>query len=216
MSKEDLPTKFAQLIPEIYYDLIARIPAGIFFVLAIIGCGGLFLPGEIFDFRNLSGLDLAPTIILIILLFGAGYLVGIVTTFLGEFLLPFRSHNWKKICPDHNKEVGYFFGHIKESIDLPTKEGNLDYSQFKKSHYDKLDRRMHDFLKKIDIEGKTILPKTLAEVVLCNNLFWSFLLDKGSGLAISLIMLMINENLIIEGNISNAIHGLHEKPTNTG
>src|SRR4030042_2021839 len=115
MSKEELPTKFAQLIPEIYYDLIARIPAGIFFALAIMGCGGLFSSGEIFDFQNIKSLAFPPTVILIILLFGVGYLVGIITTFLGEFLLPFRFLNWKKICPDYNKEVGYFFAHIKES-----------------------------------------------------------------------------------------------------
>ncbi len=159
MSNEDKIAKWASLVPELYYDLIGRVPPGALLVVAVMWTLGLFSTGSAFDL--LKAQNWALPVVYLILLFAAGYATGILLTPLGYlFRLSYMWWAYRVIMDEYHDVVG----------DLCEKVG-LEKPTFRSSdvHIDRINNEMYEFVAKEGLDTTNVLPKMSAEAELCNN-----------------------------------------------
>lgn len=169
MPDEDRIAKWASLVPEIYYDLIARVPPGAFLVIAAMRIQGAFSAGKAFDLGNIKWETAA---ILLIFLLITGYVAGVVITAVAHSLsLLYKGWVWKRSAVPY-KEVIENFVDNKFHLGLNIKGWkNLDGDDFYRIH-----RQVQDYLESENDQAKLILPKMRAESALCDNLLASLAL----------------------------------------
>lgn len=146
----DLPTKLGSIIPCLYYDLIARVCAGVPLLVLL-----LWQQREFF-----APLGDSPPVALLLLL-GAGYIVGLLLT-------PF-SLVWNfPLLPFFNP----WFGLPKASISINRSKTETPASE---SGTDLMSAR-NDRVGAIDPAAGATLAKMQAEAILCKNLTTAFVL----------------------------------------
>ena len=162
MSEDDPAKTWTTVVPEFYYDLISRIPPGVFLILGVIF--------EILESHNKTISDYkdfntAVVILFTVLLLAAGYSVGLfINTPTKYFAMIYTAKAWRRVI---NDEQPLFKELKKQEI---FKEFNFDSpSAIKEPEARRLFRRVHDLLKLKDNQAKVILPKLTAESSLCNN-----------------------------------------------
>jgi len=170
MGEEPDLGKLPSLIPEIYYDLIARVPAGAVLFLAIVLIGGQYSPDQL----KSENFGSATVILVLLLLFS--YALGILITPLASaFHRRYREAVWRQALCEHNYCSLVQLLEARFHLGLPKDQsGQVQLNSFQRKHYDRLDRLMHDYLKGADPQAKVILPKMRAEASLCDQLFVAF------------------------------------------
>lgn len=156
--EEKLP-QIASLIPEIYYELIARIPAGMLLVLFTVD---VWLTCSKSPIRTHINIDDSFTTLIVVL--GAAWAVGIV---LSPVAYPirkcFRKSIWEQLLKDRQnlelvKRFGKRLGIRLE--DPPPKDGWPEV----------IDRRLQDYVQYELEHARMILPKMEAEGILAAHL----------------------------------------------
>ncbi len=146
----DLPTKLGSIIPSLYYDLIARVCAGVPLLVLL-----LWQQRELF-----APLGDSPSVAFLLLL-GAGYIAGLILT-------PF-SLVWNfPLLPFFNAWFGLPKASIfinRSKIEIPASESGIDLMSIR-----------NDRVSAIDPAAGATLAKMQAEAVLCKNLTTAFLL----------------------------------------
>lgn len=152
---------WAAIIPEFYYDLISRIPAGMV-LLSVIGISVLsqdqmsVLKAWLFA-GKIEGF---PFTIIFIIFFCTGYVVSIPLTMLGACVRKLYGHFiWALIKKAYAAEV--------QGLERQY-ESKADESRFY--------CLIHDDLKQNNPHALLLLPKMSAEVSLCDNLTAAFVL----------------------------------------
>ncbi len=165
-------SKLTQIVPEVYFDLISRVPAGALLIIIFMWFWGYFLPKEAFDLRTIQGLTAAPITLLIVLLIGLGYVVGIMITPLGyEIYRLFVREIWKKSVQEDSSKTA--IGGLITKLGLRLTKGDnkqINLARFSKKELIDLENTIHNYLKKTDEQAKVILPKMRAEAALCNHI----------------------------------------------
>ena len=185
MSDENNNIKLVTLVPEVYYNLIAWVSPGTFLIVVIIW---IFHFDKSLEFLTRKEINWAVITGFLIFLLGAGNIVGILISPLGDWLhrKTYRYCIWKEFSK--RKENENLLSYLDKEYNLggypdPTKDCWEDED---KKKIDLFDRLAHDLVKQLDPQAKVIIPKIQAEAALCNNL-----------LAASLILLVILIPLII-------------------
>jgi hypothetical protein len=164
----------ASLIPEFFYDLIARVPAGAVFVLGVIL---LTTPEttwtELLGLAHEGKLEGVPFWLLFALLFMLSYAVGILLTLPGWLIRnTYLLWVWRRADRRHGQQIA----------DLATSRGLLPTSTTQalatlgRSQRGTLYRLLEDELKASDEQARVLLPKMNGEASLCDNLTAAFLL----------------------------------------
>jgi len=163
---EDKLTQAASLVPEVYYDLIARIPAGLTLFL-----GGLLVTGvlesQAWSLETFRTFNWAPSAGLLALVLAASYVLGILVTPWGYPVRERYYHaTWVRLLPDYADLLAKHQGKFGMAIPLQDLQtGNVT---------DRLLRRlyggMHDYLKGSNSQANLILPKMTGEASLCEHL----------------------------------------------
>lgn len=157
MAEERL-SSWASLVPEVYFDLIARVPAGATIILAFVS---FFEPKGLPTL--LTSRTLGPVLVLILIFFPASYLIGLMLT-LPSGLIAYGSR-WlvwrifiKKLdwYPDLDQLVASF--------------GFLRPKQVTSSELVRIELETHDFLRSKNEDARSLFPKMRAEAELCSNL----------------------------------------------
>jgi hypothetical protein len=168
---EDDVAGMTQLVPELYYDLIARIPAGLMFWLLVLVWW--------FERRGLPSalkFNEIPIAILFILLLLASYVVAIVISPLGGLFGMLQVYaTWRYVHRVYGQELTALFGLLRPSA--LDREGNL--RQFAELHlrdFEILHLLLHQRLKHVDAQARALLPKIRAEAALCENLATALML----------------------------------------
>lgn len=165
MSDAEEVREWASLIPEIYYDLIARIPAGTLLVLGILSYQRLLTSGAPFDLQKLRYSSGAFILVLLVLLLGTGYVASMLLTPLCSFLYGrYRPLLWKRYREEYEKEIVEFMQVVQLKFQS-VQPSKLDLRQI-----EEFEQQMHDFLMAKSDHARVILPKMRAEASLCNNL----------------------------------------------
>jgi hypothetical protein len=172
---EDNPTKsFSGAIPEFFYDLIARIPAGILFIVLVLGNLGLL---KFCDLGKLSSASAGYVTALLMLLIGAGYWVGIIlhvfTALLGRC---FNEWTWRldsgqRTIIDSALIMAPFDKLGIARLDYCRAQGKTSFKKCYGTDPNALYFVAHYFLKFNNRLAETSLPKKAAEVSLCFNTF---------------------------------------------
>jgi len=164
----DLPDlgKVSSVVPDLYYDLIARVvPGTAFVVLVIFTCepSRRFVTGQDFSKTTLS----LATVLLFVLL-GLGYTAGLLATSLGGISRrPFIKLTWRVAMCDSSELKRLLADRFGFSLTDRTKVSDCQYCY----------RRMHDYIRSQDTSPRTlVLSKMQAEASLCANLSSSALL----------------------------------------
>ncbi len=173
---EEKVSRLAALVPEVYYDLIARIPAGTFLVAALLV---LYRPSlrTIFISGNVRT---GPALILLLFLVVAGYSVGLLLSCIGELVIRvYWDRVWRMVTdryldlvPKAVAKLGMRYEAVswEEIRALPTRGERRRASQEAHQQYRRMYRQLHDFLKDADPQAKVVLPKMQAEAALTSNL----------------------------------------------
>ena len=153
--------EWAGIIPEFYYDIISRIPAGMV-LIAILAFSVLsgYQIDKIGKWLLEGGVGEFPLAFVFILYFGASYAITIPLTIFGPIARSSYSWIvWKSIKALYNTEIyelEQYYGYCAET----------------KKFY----RMLHDKLKVLDVNARVLLPKLEAEVCLCDQMAVSFAL----------------------------------------
>jgi hypothetical protein len=165
-------SRWASVVPETFYDLIARVPAGAFLIL-----GGLWsfqLFSSTGAMNRIEKMNWAPATILLLLMLGASYSLAILLTNVGALVHRLLNRNlWINIVlskEQYKSLIDYFDIQFGFGFQRDEKDKKLQIERLKPTEFAQLDRQMHDFLKSINSEAKLILPKMRAEAALCNHL----------------------------------------------
>jgi hypothetical protein len=158
-------SKSASLVPEIFYDVIARIPPGTLLALAVISLlkVDLFSSNGGYPLSGPNSINVATATILGILLLMAGYVIGLLLTQIGAgihhiYIVWF----WRSWCnPDDYKA----YVAIATNYRVPGLEAEAE-----RHIYECIDRELHEYVKKGNNSASTIIPKMRAEMALCLNL----------------------------------------------
>jgi hypothetical protein len=142
------------IIPEFFFDLISRIPAGIFLIL-------LTTKFVVPDQANFSDIDLSKLFLLILF----GYSVGIMLSAPAKLLAKFYFKSvWKKYLEREKATLTKFLVvHPLENINSDSLT-NLDNKQIQFIY-----RETHDYTKNNNEQAKVMLPKLSAESSVANN-----------------------------------------------
>jgi len=159
----------AKIVPEFFYDLIARIlPGLVFAVLLLIAAA----PESLLFFRDLAvqnKLEGVPFALLFLVLIAIAYILGILLGPLGARVRDLYLPRVWKACAGTAHEafvVGYATrrGLIGTAVENPA-VASLDRKALKTLY-----RLLEDELKAKDPLGRVLLPKLHAETVLCDHL----------------------------------------------
>ncbi len=178
---EETLAKNASLIPEVYYDFIARVPPGAFVLLALIaiyypGSYALIL-GEKFETGSALLLTLAFSV--------ASYTAGLLLSPLGNWIV---SLFWNRIFEETCQKYNDLIPEIEKNLGISCSPGQTQsdtsaVSPAKISKHmsvpdlhDRIYRQLHEFLKEVDVQARVLLTKMQAEAALCSNLTAGLLL----------------------------------------
>lgn len=175
MEQDDIPDgskppTWVSLIPEVYFDVISRIPPGVLLVIGLIYAVRPTLWHDLTPGQTTSGNPLQPPYtLLFIFLIGAGYAAGIMLSVCGALLsrLYFRRH-FVAAANAFSKEVrDWTWKLTSEAPEAP------DWLKLSKEELQEkcgvLYRRQHDHLKAGSRQAMALLPKMDAEAKLCGN-----------------------------------------------
>jgi hypothetical protein len=157
------------IIPEFYYDLISRIPPGMFLTIAILSERFSRTGDKFSDYKAISS---GIAALITILLIGSSYALGTFISAPAKFVaMLYTSRTWRRTI-DAEQQL---FSKLKsqkpfESFDFSSP------SKIKEQEARRLYRTVHDYLKLKDTQAKVVLPKLTAESSLCNNSAIAFLL----------------------------------------
>ncbi len=160
---KNIPT----LIPEIYYDLIARFPAGCILVggLVVLLVHGRVCSGLDKLLTMSSAIALGGLVIYITLAYAAGLLLSSCGALLNAVYWPqvFRTvaAAYDDVLVESCKEFG---------IDTQDKDGRINASLLSRAQCARLYRMGHEYLKRKDLEARLVLPKMQAEAGLVTTL----------------------------------------------
>ncbi len=159
------PRSVLSLIPEIYVDIIGRIPAGMIFVLGIVSIKSI----------RLYRLTDTHWFIQVLVLLVISYATGIILTAFGENVFKiYAIRTWKKSFEVIKNMSGYNPDFIP--IELNNTIDSYSEKRARYHDYELLDRKIHLELKELPTKAGLLLPKTRAEAALCNNISAAFLL----------------------------------------
>jgi hypothetical protein len=172
--EDDLKSGATSLIPEVYYDLIARVPAGTLLVLFTLDN---FLKSQRLTLPQAStwlSANSVPILVLAVGVMGAGGLTGIVISPLADLC---RSFYWKRAWLAVTEKGPY------KEIDEKLKNlGQLGFPSrstwpsLSTADFHSLDRWMYDYIQENSERARTLLPKLRAEADFCSYLGAAFLL----------------------------------------
>ncbi len=161
---DDTAQSWSNLVPEVFYDIISRIPAGAILIMTILSLS-LNMPLTDPDkgaLKIFSALLWAPATIFLILLLVASYAVGLMLTAFGHihYIIFWRKKLWREAS-----------GYYKIEAIAPWKEKleKLASNQCDGDCIDIIDRDIHFWLKSRNPDAKRILPKMRAEAGLAHN-----------------------------------------------
>ncbi|MGH9759563.1 MAG: hypothetical protein ACREDR_02540 [Blastocatellia bacterium] len=185
-------TRWVTVIPELYYDLICRVPAGAYLIVGLLTLLGVEVGRGLESFRDSSWPVIVGTAILFV---GASYVVGILLTPIGHGAghLLLNPHIWTRIASESN-----YPQMIKTFVDMQnhgtqtarrSKEAvegqEAVVPAFEKNklarwrfiflwHRDDPNRILYRFISLYVMSrsehARLILPKMMAEAALCNHL----------------------------------------------
>jgi hypothetical protein len=187
MAEQTEVGKLPSVIPELYYDLIARVIPGA--VLLLLGTLPITIHLPIDSLKEMSAGS--ATLLLVVFLL-ASYWAGILITPLGSLfheLYRYRVFREALREEEHKGEIRRFGGALGLN-DLSSESSNQDLNT--------VDRVMHEFLKDRGDQARLILPKMKAEVTLCDNSLVAML---GAGilvLAFDILQRLKADPLVIE------------------
>lgn len=202
MSEEDRSDQFESgaskwnsIVPELYFDLISRIPPGTVLILGLVWAFR-YSPNEAaFSIDKIKELGWAPVITLFFLLLGAGHSVGILLTPIGALIRSPFVYTWQHRIYNWNSDL-IFYIHCRFKMVLSVKNNDskkrrpVGFKEICKEEQvpqysltveeaKRVYRLINEFLKSEDNQAKIILPKMQAEAALSDNLapaiFFSFL-----------------------------------------
>jgi len=168
---EETIKKNLGIIPEFYFDLISRIPAGIFlFVMVLL---------EFKCLPSLEGdwylkIEVGFSFLILLSLLCIGQCLGIFLSVVGKHIarIFFTSNVWKKYAENDKELIFNFIDYQKiKSIDKEK------FSEWKDNEYQKIYRESHDLIKDKNEKAMLLLPKLSAESSLCNNISASIFLS---------------------------------------
>lgn len=156
--------KWASLVPEIYYDLIARVPPGSLVVATLF----VWLhPDPHSALIGLRELGWAPVTVLSVIAVGAAYACGELVGPWGDWVSSlYRFRIFRQVSAGHLPLMTFFRQRFGE--DVPDQEP--DIKKLSDSEVQRIYQQMHDFLKAANEQAKVLLPKSQAEAALCANL----------------------------------------------
>ena len=156
----DNTSHFISTIPEVYFDLIARVPPGTF--LAVVLFGSLSRDASWYV-SQVRGMQWGASLAALVLLLGAGFALGVLITPLGEVLnRGCWYHVWRTIGQENVSLLNSARGKLK--IAFKIREGDPS-----DEHWNVVYARLHQLLKSADSGANGVLPKMAAELSLCNN-----------------------------------------------
>ena len=168
MAEESAASSWASSIPEVYFDLIARVPAGAVILFAMTPKD---LP--IFSAKEFSAAEIGPAFALTASFIFFAYVLGLLLTFpSGVFAYGLRGGLWwwmfkmkMKVGPEYPdlRSLAGTFG-----IDVPDQ---IRFPDFLRIEFD-----IHDQLRMRDESSRNLLAKMRAEAELCANLAAAFAL----------------------------------------
>jgi len=159
MDEESIPKNWS-FIPEFYFDLISRIPPGIFLTLILLFEFGFF---KSTNFDTFVKLEAGPSFLLLFASIITGQTLGIFLSAIGKKISEKIYSN--KIFNNYRKQdfelFNWFIETLKIKLEIPNKIDTKD-SQF-------LYREITEFVKSNSGKSGIILPKLSAEASVCNN-----------------------------------------------
>lgn len=172
--EDDSKSGVASLIPEVYYDLIARVPAGTLLVLFTLES---FLKSQRLTVPQAStwlSANSVPILVLAVGVMGAGGLTGLVISPLADLC---RSLYWKRAWLAVTEKGPY------KKIDEKLKNlgqfgfpSRSTWPSLSTADFHGLDRWMYDYIQENSERARTLLPKLRAEADFCSYLAAAFLL----------------------------------------
>jgi hypothetical protein len=161
MSDSDEFPKWASVVPEIYYDLIARVPAGTFLVLSLVFVFQKATP----HLKTVAEMKWEDSLLLLFLTIAAGYSLSLIISPAGNWVNErFFGHLWRR-CQD---EYLSMLVQMQSSAQLECL-ADFDPKSRSDAQCRKMYRQIHDHLKNVSIQARTVLPKMQAEAALCTN-----------------------------------------------
>ncbi len=173
--KQHLPN-----IPEFYYDVIGRIPAGTLLVLFFLWASGAFGTGGVFESATvLKELAWAAAVFLLILLFVTAYALSLLLTPTGSLLtFLFRPFLWKRMAEADVRCVEKFITNEQLGIETPFLAARKCPGVWKwLSTFWRpwelrfLEEAILNTVARRDAKAHRVLLKMRAEALLCENLF---------------------------------------------
>jgi|GEM_PF-4955459 hypothetical protein len=155
--------KLTSLVPEIYYDLIARVAVGVVLIVVLAAC----LATPVSLLVPLERLSWPTATILFALLLIISNSVGLIITPFGELFYDFFAPSiWSRVLKEHPDLAGKarHFG-----LEFP--------ADAKRDHILQLSSQMGDLLRNLDGQAGQVTTKMRAEVAFCNNLAASLLVS---------------------------------------
>lgn len=156
--------KWASLVPEIYYDLIARVPPGSLVVATLF----VWLhPDPNSALNSLRDLGWAATTVLSVVFLGAAYACGELVGPWGDWVSSFyRFRIFREVSSGQLHLMSYF--HDRFGGDIPDQAEAI--GKLSDSEVQRIYQQMHDYLKTTNEQARVLLPKSQAEAALCANL----------------------------------------------
>jgi hypothetical protein len=156
-----------QLVPELYYDLIARIPAGMVFWLLV----GLWTAPTWRDHLADVSMEHFPFGLAFIALLILAYVIGIVIVPVSNAIQScYKSWAWKRLCTGY----GMYITHLAERFLANTRLADappLEPMRMSPAEIHTFQGFLHEVLKHENTHARVILQKMSAEVRLCDNVF---------------------------------------------
>lgn len=150
------------VVPEVYFDLIARVPPGAFVVVCLWALYRWKTGSKIIFLEFNAG---TATVALILLL-GASYSVGLLLGPAGRLLTErFARHHWNKQCA----RWGISKLLVQEFLIPGSCNDETDAHITAQQNRELIYRRLQDYLKGVDPQARTLLPKINAEKSFCAN-----------------------------------------------
>jgi hypothetical protein len=150
---------WANAVPEMYFDLIGRVPPGLFLSIVLLV---VFIPNIRDTARGISKAEWGPSLISIILLAFAAYSIGLLISPTGIWINRKRWRiAWEAINKDNNQFnlLQRVYADLQLGFPLATKWEDLSLEQ-----RDFIYRHLHELLKINVPEAKLLLPRLAAEL----------------------------------------------------
>ena len=170
---DDSTGGFAQLVPELYYDLIARLPAGLLFWM-LIGCWWLHRSGT--ALITPTNLNAIPAGSMLLVALALGYVIIIVTGPVSNLVRRlYLRIAWWRVYSRFHYELHLLFAQLRPvALD---QDGCLKrFHDVKSADFEIFHLLLHERLKHMDPQARALLPKFRAEASLCDNVVVVFIL----------------------------------------